>query len=165
MGGNTNRLITPVATADLDPRLRGLVDYWAAKSAGRCCPARADLDPLDLKPLLGFLLMVDVVRTEKTQDGGSVAYRLRYRLFGTEFVFYHGRDLTGRWLDEIANPVFRDELLGFYDAVITGRRMQALSYDYILERGRQRFQAVLLPLSHDASRVDIVLGCGVPVET
>jgi len=159
MGGNTNRLITPVAMADIDPRLRGLVDYWAAKSAGRCCPARGDLDPLDLKSLLGFLIMVDVVR----QDEGG-AYRLRYRLFGTEFVFYHGRDLTGRWLDEIANPVFRDELLDFYGAVIADRQMQALSYDYILERGRQRFQAVLLPLSRDASRVDIVLGCGVPVE-
>lgn len=165
MGGNTNRLITPVAAADLDPRLRGLVDYWAAKSAGRCCPARSDLDPLDLKPLLGHLLMVDVVRPEKEKDNGSDAYRLRYRLFGTEFVFYHGRDLTGSWLDEIANTVFREELLGFYHAVIVGKTMQALSYDYIMERGRQRFQAVLLPLSGDGSVVNIVLGCGVPVET
>jgi hypothetical protein len=158
MGGNANRLIMPVAPADLDPRLRGLVDYWSAKSAGRCCPARADLDPLDLKSLLGYLLMVDVVR----QAGEG--YRLRYRLFGTEFVFYHGRDLTGAWLDEIANAVFRDELLGFYRAVIAERRMQTLSYDYIMERGRQRFQAVLLPLSEDGSQVDIVLGCGVPVD-
>jgi len=165
MGGDTNRLITPVATADIDPRLRGLVAYWAAKSAGRCCPARADLDPLDLKPLLGFLLMVDVVRPEKEKSGGGDAYRLRYRLFGTEFVFYHGRDLTGRWLDEIANTVFRDELLGFYRVVIAEKTMQALSYDYMLERGRQRFQAVLLPLSKDAGRIDIVLGCGVPVDT
>lgn len=165
MGGNTNRLITPVASADLDPRLRGLVDYWAEKSAGRCCPARSDLDPLDLKPLLGHLLMVDVLRQE---DGA--AYRLRYRLFGTEFIFYHGRDLTGRWLDEIENAVFRDELLGFYSTVIADRRMQTLSYDYVLdhgltEKGRQRFQAVLLPLSKNASEVDIVLGCGVPVES
>lgn len=164
MGGTKNRLITPVAAADLDPRLRGLVDYWTMKSAGRCCPARADLDPLDLKPLLGFLLMVDVVWQE-----GTDAYRLRYRLFGTEFVFYHGRDLTGAWLDQIVNTVFRDELLGFYRTAIIEKTMQTLSYDYILERslvesGRQRFQAVLLPLSKDASRVDIVLGCGVPVE-
>lgn len=165
MGGNTNRLIMPVAAADLDPRLRGLVGYWAAKAAGRCCPARADLDPLDLKPLLGFLLMVDVVRQEKTQDGGDAAYRLRYRLFGTEFVFYHGRDLTDAWLDEIANTVFRDELMGFYRAVIAEKTMKALSYDYILESGRQRFQAVLLPLSNDGGSVNIVLGCGVPVET
>ncbi len=161
MGGNGaagNRHITPVAPADLDPRLRDLIAYWSDKRGTRRFPARADLDPLDLKPLLGFLLLVDVVRSE----GGD--WRLRYRLFGSEFVFYHGRDLTGRWLDEIANAGFRAELLALYGRAISDGAMQTLSYDYILERGRQRFQAVLLPLSSDGVTVDIVLGCGVPVD-
>jgi hypothetical protein len=148
----------PVASADLDPRLRGLVDYWSDKRGERRYPSRRDLDPLDLKGLLGYLLLVDVVGPPDGQ------FRLRYRLFGTEFVFYHGADLTGRWLDDIANTGFRDELLALYRKVVTRGEMQTLSYDYMVERGRQRFQAVLLPLSADGETVDIVLGCGVPVD-
>jgi hypothetical protein len=152
------RHITPVAESDLDDRLVGLAEYWANKRRGRRYPSRADLDPLELKPLLGHLLMVDVVRPP---EGGL---RFRYRLFGTEFVFYHGGDLTGHWLDDIANPGFRDELLALYRGVVADGRMRTLSYDYWIDEQRRRFQAVLLPLSADGEIVNIVLGCGVPVE-
>lgn len=152
------RHITPVASSDLDPRLTGLVGYWSTKRRGRRFPSRADLDPLELKALLGYLLMVDVVRAP---EGGM---RFRYRLFGTEFVFYHGGDLTGHWLEEIANVDFRDELLALYRGVVTDGQMRTLSYDYLIGDQRHRFQAVLLPLSADGKTVNIVLGCGVPVE-
>ena len=102
-----HRHITPVAESDLDVRLRGLAGYWDSKRAGRRFPARADLDPLELKGLLGFLLLVDVVRQDSDSSGQPGGLRFRYRLFGTEFVFYHGSDLTGRWLDEIANSAGR----------------------------------------------------------
>jgi len=153
------RHITPVADSDLDPRLVGLAEYWASKRRGRRYPSRADLDPLELKPLLGHLLMVDVVRDP---DGGQ---RFRYRLFGTEFVFYHGSDLTGHWLEDIANHAFRDELLALYRGVVSDGQMRTLSYDYVIGDLRRRFQAVLLPLSADGETVNIVLGCGVPVES
>ncbi|MCW0233613.1 MAG: PAS domain-containing protein [Ferrovibrio sp.] len=153
------RHITPVAESDLDARLVGLAGYWANKRRGRRYPARADFDPLELKALLGYLLMVDVVRDT---EGGM---RFRYRLFGTEFVFYHGGDLTGHWLEDIANVGFRDELLALYRGVVTDGQMRTLSYDYLVGDQRRRFQAVLLPLSTDGETVNIVLGCGVPVET
>ncbi|WP_300301780.1 PAS domain-containing protein [Ferrovibrio sp.] len=152
------RHITPVAEADLDPQLQWLLGYWAEKRGGRRFPARSDIDPLELKSLLGHILMVDVVR-----QGDDAPPRFRYRLFGTEFVFYHGADLTGHWLDEIANREFRDELLALYRAVAVAGVMRTLSYDYLVDRQRHRFQAVLLPLSSDGGQVDIVLGCGVRV--
>jgi hypothetical protein len=153
------RHITPVAEADLDARLRGLIDYWGTKCHGRRFPARADLDPIELKPWLGHLLMVDVV----PQPNHEV--RFRYRLFGTEFIFYHGADMTGHWLDEIVNPAFREELLARYRGVVQDGNLRALSYDYLIGGLRHRFQAVLLPLSSDGETVNIVLGCGVPVLT
>lgn len=151
--------ITSVAESDLDPRLSGLIGYWAGKRQGRRFPARADFDPLELKPLLGFLLMVDVLR------GPEDDLRFRYRLFGSEFVFYHGADMTGRYLDEIANAGFRNELLDYYCSVVNQGEVRTLSYDYLVGDRRHRFQAVLLPLSADGQAVNIVLGCGVPVET
>lgn len=151
------RHITPVAESDLDDRLNGLLGYWAGKRQGRRFPARADFDPLELKPLLGHLLMVDVVR------GPEAELRFRYRLFGSEFVFYHGSDMTGRWLDDIANPGFRNELLELYRSVVNHGEIRTMSYDYIIGDRRHRFQAVLLPLAADGKTVNIVLGCGVPV--
>lgn len=153
------RHITSVAESDLDDRLSGLIGYWAGKRQGRRFPARADFDPLELKPLLGHLLMVDVVR------GPEDDLRFRYRLFGSEFVFYHGADMTGRWLEDISNPGFRDELLAIYRSVVNEGELRTLSYDYLREDQRHRFQAVLLPLASDGKTVNIVLGCGVPVES
>ncbi len=153
------RHITSVAESDLDDRLSGLIGYWAGKRQGRRFPARADFDPLELKALLGHLLMVDVVRGPEDQ------LRFRYRLFGSEFVFYHGADMTGRWLEDIANPGFRDELLEIYRSVVTQGEPRTLSYDYLRDDRRHRFQAVLLPLASDGNTVNIVLGCGVPIES
>lgn len=146
-----------VAESDLDPRLKGLLRYWDEKRGSRRFPARSDIDPLDLKSVLGNIVMVDVVQQE---DGSP---RFRYRLFGTEFVFYHGADLTGHWLDEIPNTGFRDALISMYRTVIADRSVRMVSYDYMLESRRHRFQAVILPLSSDGEQIDIILSCGLPV--
>lgn len=151
------RHIIPVAEDELDPRLQEVLHYWHGKRRGRRFPSRADIDAIELKPVLGNILLVDVVSQADDTE------RFRYRLFGTEFIFYHGRDMTGRWLDEIANTGFRDELIGLYREVVHAGEMRTLSYDYLVDNRRHRFQAVLLPLSTDGRQVDIVLGCGVPV--
>lgn len=35
-----------------DPGLVRLLAYWDSKRQGRCCPARADIDPVEIKELL-----------------------------------------------------------------------------------------------------------------
>jgi hypothetical protein len=42
--------------------LRRLYDYWNGKRAGREFPSRADLDPLELRWIVGNLLLLDVQR-------------------------------------------------------------------------------------------------------
>lgn len=147
----------PIPETELDARLKALLDYWRGKcSAGRP-PARADIDPLEFRPLLGNINLIDVV----PQADGS--QRFRYRLFGTEFVFYHGGDLTGQWVDEIGNAVYRQQLLGLYRHVVATGTTPILSYDYILDSRRHRFQAVILPLASDGYRIDMILSSGLPV--
>lgn len=150
------RHIQPVPEHGLDPQLKTLVQYWRGKGAAGRLPSRADIDPLDFTQLLGRVLLVDVVRGGDTQ-------RYRYRLFGTEFIFYHQADLTGRYLDEIANADFRAELLAQYEAALATKQPQYMAYDYIVAAERHRFHAVLLPLAADGVTVDMVLGCGVRV--
>lgn len=152
--GPNRRHITRLTESVVAPRLVELTAYWRERCADGRLPARADIDPLQLKDLLGTLLLVEVV----TEDGRR---RFRYRLFGTEFVFYHGRDLTGHYLDEIADTGFRDELLGVYADAVAQRAPQFLAYDYIVDAARHRFQAVLLPLSNrDDGAVDMIFACG-----
>ncbi|MEK9968734.1 MAG: PAS domain-containing protein [Ferrovibrio sp.] len=147
----------PIPESELDPRLKALLQYWRGKTSPGRLPARVDIDPLELKPLLGNINLIEVV---PQPDGGQ---RFRYRLFGTEFVFYHGGDLTGQWVDEIGNQVYRDQLVGLYNHVVGTGATPILSYDYILESRRHRFQAVILPLATNGRTIDVILSCGLPV--
>lgn len=149
----------PISETDLDPRLAELLAYWRAKRTdGRRFPARSDIDPLDLRGLLGNINLIDVVRV----DGWSVP-RFRYRLFGSEFIFYHGGDLTGVWIDEIPNEVYREQLSGLYTHVVMTGSTPMVSYDYLLESRRHRFQALILPLANDGETVDMILSSGLSV--
>lgn len=147
----------PIAETDLDVRLADLLTYWRNKRAGRRFPARADIDPLDLRSLLGNINLIDVMRDDASR------FRFRYRLFGSEFVFYHGGDLTGVWVDEIPNAVYREQLSGLYTHVVMTGATPMVSYDYLLESQRHRFQALILPLASDGETVDMILSSGLPV--
>lgn len=148
----------PITETELDSRLRDLLAYWRDKRGTRRFPARADIDPLDLRSLLGNINLIDVVR-----EAGRAAPRFRYRLFGSEFVFYHGGDLTGVWVDEISNPVYREQLNALYTMVINTGATPMVSYDYLLESRRHRFQAIILPLASDGETVDMILSSGLPI--
>lgn len=72
--------------------LADLYDYWDGKRAGRPWPARVDIDPLDIPHLLKYLLLLDVERLEPM--------RLRFRLVGSNFHRFFGRDMTGKIREE-----------------------------------------------------------------
>lgn len=75
-----------------------LLRYWQAQRGDRRMPARKDIDPLEIGPvLLPHLLLCDLV------DHGQ---RIRYRLVGTNVVRRWGFDPTGRFLDESMSPYF-----------------------------------------------------------
>jgi len=61
-----------------------LYDYWLGKCGSRRMPARSDLDPSEITPLLPYIIIVD-----RADD------QFRYRLMGTAVVHELGRDLTG----------------------------------------------------------------------
>jgi hypothetical protein len=153
----------PIPESELDPRLKALLDYWRGKCGPGHLPARADIDPLELRALLGNINLIDVVPQTPGSDGKPGSRRFRYRLFGTEFVFYHGGDLTGQWVDEIGNSVYRQQLVGLYEHVVATGATPMLSYDYILDSRRHRFQAVILPLASNGRDIDMILSSGLPV--
>lgn len=74
------------------PPFAGLFQLWDAKRAGRTYPARSDFDPVEFKPWLGRISLLDVL------PGPPMDFR--YRLIGTETVAQYGVDLTGKRFSE-----------------------------------------------------------------
>ena len=65
--------------------LRNLYNYWNTQRGARLMPGRSDLDPVDLKPILPVLILIDVVPD---------ARRYVYRLVGTREAEMRGSDPT-----------------------------------------------------------------------
>ena len=62
---------------DMPADIQALYRYWDRQRGARLMPARGDLDPLDMKPFLPGLLLVDVVADDRLYV---------YRLVGTREV-------------------------------------------------------------------------------
>lgn len=132
-------------------RLQEALAYWLGKrSDGRLLPARADIDPLQLRALLPYLFLVDV-----TTD----PLRFRYRLIGTQIVRWSGGDGTGRYADDEFCGDGRFALLALYRmAAETGRPVLTPWQPAVLDRSMMMFTRLLLPLAADGVRVDMLMG-------
>jgi hypothetical protein len=131
------------------PLLRRLHEDWQARRRGRPLPARADFDPLDLKYLMGKLLLVDVLREP---------LRFRFRLVGTELVKRAGIDLTGKMLDDYPDPEFREYMRERYGAAVTSRQpLGSVQSRLVLDGRVRRYEALLLPLANDGETVDMLM--------
>lgn len=138
------------AAEDLgDPALRALFRYWTARRGARRWPARDDIDPLDLKPLLGQLVLLETV-------GSGETMRFRYRLFGTSFVDWFGFDMTGRMIDDWPKPEYRAVMTASYrEVVVAGRPFRRLRR-FVKDGRLLRYEALMLPLG-DATQVTMIL--------
>ncbi len=98
------------AVSDLaPPQLRFLHDYWTTLAAGRPMPLTSDIDPLAMKPALGYIMLIDVI------DGGQ---DFRYRLFGSRIAAVSGFDVTGRLVSEHPSSSYIVQLsMALYRAV------------------------------------------------
>jgi hypothetical protein len=131
------------------PRFRQLYDYWRDIRGPRAMPSRRDIDPLDLKELLGWLLLIDVE---------WAPLRFRFRLIGTEIVAIRGVDLTGRYLNESVFPA-QDIVLKFNTRVATE---PCIGFQCALDTMRDAragcISRLSLPLSADGRQVNMIIG-------
>ena len=134
-----------------DPRLRDFVRYWQEKREGERLPARADIDPLELKPFMGDMFMLDVVGEPK---------RFRYRLIGTNIVARVGRDSTGKFQEETYSPEQAAQNNAHYRSICETKK-PTRNFGVINWVGRNflRYEIANVPLAGDGETVDIILGC------
>ena len=139
------------------PRIREIATYWATKRQGRRAPSRRDLDPpFEIRAHLAHLFMLDVV------EPGP---RFRIRLVGTEVTRIVGADHTGRFLDEVSPADHFAELRREIEDVVLNfvprYRVSDMGW-----QGRRfvRYHRLMMPLSNDQERVNIVFGAGYAIE-
>jgi hypothetical protein len=133
------------------PKLRQLYEYWEGKRGARSMPSRADLDPVDIRFAIGDVILVDVL-DEKPP-------RFRIRLHGTNLSERTNFDLTGKMLDDMPAPEFRElSTRSFRKVLRTREPLHALAARQ-LDGRMQRYEAIIMPLSSDGERVDrLILG-------
>ena len=137
------------------PRLQQLYDYWSAQRGERKMPSRADIDPLDLAFVIGNVILIDVI--PGVVAGSPLGFRIR--LHGTNLTERVGYELTGKMLDDLPQAEFRElTRLSFTKVSTTAAPLHALS-DRILDGQIRRYETIILPMSSDGSRVDMLL-CG-----
>jgi len=135
-----------------EPRLARVLGYWQAKCGDRPMPERADIDPVDLGPLLPLIYLVDAL--DRPPD-------FRYRLLGTDIVANTRADFTGRKLSDLAQEGTQPDLARIYADVRDRAEPAIHRVPYETRGGNRRFfDNVTMPLGA-GRRVAMLFGAAV----
>jgi hypothetical protein len=131
------------------PDLCRLRDDWEARRRGRDMPSRADFDVLDLKYIIGKIVLFDVAYDP---------LRFRCRLHGTAIARRVGYEMTGKSLDDIPSPALRAKMHAHFARVVEGRvPVVEMRERETLEEGTVDCEVLILPLSGDGKTVDMLM--------
>ena len=145
-------LAAPAALDFPEWQFQTLYDYWRGKHAKAVLPGRQHIQPEEIVRVLPHLVLYDVIR-----DG--TGYDFRARLVGTAFSELLGRNITGRLLSEVADPVSYAGLRRrLAEAVECRVPVTGISRVHHPERSFLTFSHLTLPLARDGRTVDMLLG-------
>jgi hypothetical protein len=133
-----------------DARLLGLFFYWHGKCQGRVMPARRDIDPIEMRRWLGNLLLVDF-------PPDPMQYRIR--LDGVNLVQFYSNSREGKGVEALTSEEERRIVLPQYMTVLEKKQPAYYESEFVTSEGIVTSQRkLLLPLSEDGARVNMVLG-------
>lgn len=129
--------------------IQDLLRVWEEKKAARAFPARRDFDLPAVYRWAGDLEFVDIV-----EDAGK-RRRYRYRLVGTRINRIDGKEITGRFADEVfCEPVFEAVTRDYDEAVRIGAPVVSQFERVRNARGSvMTYDKLVLPLSDDGARI------------
>jgi len=125
-----------------NPATQILHDWWQGKRGTRAMPARAELDPLELKSILADLVLIDV----RPMPGKS--HTFTYRLAGTEIDSRFGIRLTGLTLDELPFGDAGASIRRQYEATVREQRPVFCCHSVVVAGKRYvEYERLVVPLS------------------
>lgn len=133
-----------------DARIRRAYEFWDTLRDGREMPARADIDPADIVPILPFVILVDVILDPLD---------FRFRLAGTDVVRRFGETLTNRRLREIDTDGKYQQIFDEYALTVTRRKPEIFTEEFVRHDGKfVKYTRLLCPLSADGQRINMLFG-------
>jgi len=130
---------------DIDADLRFALDYWFAKRADRLAPSRADIDPVDIAPILPRVMLVDVSRDPVD---------FRFRLAGTGLFKIHGAELTNKRAQDLEPAAYGALIHRHYCDALARRAPVAHRVRIACETRRSAYLRIILPLSEDGAVIN-----------
>ena len=137
--------------APRNPDLQRLLDYWTAKRGSRLAPARADIKPAEIKPLLADVMIWNV-------DAVGGPYTIR--LVGESIVRFVGKNNTGADATVDMPPDAAATMTEVLTEVVRGKAplFRVGKAHWQPDKSYRDFEACYLPLSSDGMTVDMILG-------
>jgi hypothetical protein len=125
------------------PATQVLLDWWLAKRGGRPMPARADLDPIDLKAILPNLLLIDVQPAPKGRG-----HTFTCRLAGTEIDSRFGVNLKGMTLETSPFGEARAQIQQQYETAVKEVRPVCCGHNVVIGDRYVEYDRLVVPLSN-----------------
>jgi hypothetical protein len=130
------------------PQLVQLYDFWGSKRRGRRYPSREDIDPAEMKFALGNIDLVEV-------SGNPVVFR--FRVSGSAIDADEGFNMQGKTLNEYPLPEHREALRKTYLEALSSGEPNYEELDRLNEGKHVRYARLILPLSNDGTRINMLL--------
>jgi hypothetical protein len=133
---------------------RALFEYWNQRRGRRRAPARADIDPADIRHILGDTFMLSA----------DFAEEIRFRLAGTRICALFSREIKGEAFDSLwganSSPNAKELLACILDENVG---MVAGVVGHTDEGAQVELELLLLPLAFDRRTRVRVLGALTPL--
>ncbi len=136
---------------------RKLFDYWNTLRGGRPAPERSEIEPSDIRSILGDTFILEV----------SLSFRtVSFRLAGTRLCAAHGRELKGLGFLALWSEDDNYEIARAIARVYRDMTPVLLSYTALSATGRALdYEAVILPLATAPDGNPRLLGIATPRST
>jgi len=129
-------------------RLASLYRYWNLKRGQDPMPRRADIDPLDLRDVLGWISLVEIRGTPP---------QFVYRLVGSQLGYRRGGPKERRPLDEVRPAEYRALVERQFRHVAETGQPTLCENTITFREGRFTYRRLALPLGADRRTPDMLL--------
>ncbi|MDR3373517.1 MAG: PAS domain-containing protein [Ancalomicrobiaceae bacterium] len=134
---------------------RDLYSYWQSLRRRRPAPDRSEIEPADIRHLLGHTFILEVVS----------ATEYRYRLAGTRLCAIYGREMKGKDFNSFWAPKDRDAVLTMLSAICEDAAATVVGVEGLSDHGRKLpMECLLLPLRQSGEGFTRILGSMVPMD-
>lgn len=130
------------------PKLVQLYDYWQSKRRGRRYPSRADIDPTEMKFILGNIDLVEIAYDPIV---------FTFRLSGSVIDRNEGFNMQGKTLDDYPLPEHREAIKQTYLEALHSGEPHYEEIDRVADDKLRRYGRLILPLSEDDKVIDMFL--------